>query len=464
MTPREIARANIPDEIATLIAGRNIVVLVPQEDVSDSIVDTAWEFARAAASPGRAVALIDLSLEEPALHSRARGAAEEGIVDAFLFGASLEHVSSQQDVPGLYFIGVGTEPSDPAEVWESTRWSRLVRGFTSQGAVMLLFVPPAGLKRLRVTPDMVVTLSLHGEDSPQETAAITSFRDSGVPIARIVCEARTSRPSLHRAGPAILTDPEGRLDESEVKSGTLARVGLVLASTVAVGAVVTAAVFLLQGVGENPQETREMDRNMASSSRGDTQTTPGEAVVAPESNRVEQAIVADSIPGTAPVLTPAPEDSLFYSVQVAAMGSLNEAIAHANDLYAAGFPATVTVARPEADVTWYRVTVGAHATAGYTSETRQAMRRRGFAGGFPIRTPHALLINTFLNREEALAHVGGLRESGIPAYIVEAPGGVFRVLLGACETPDQARMTDSVLAVSGGDLSFSLVSRTGTAR
>jgi cell division septation protein DedD len=414
MTPREIARANIPDEIATLIAGRNIVVLVPQEDVSDSIVDTAWEFARAAASPGRAVALIDLSLEEPALHSRARGAAEEGIVDAFLFGASLEHVSSQQDVPGLYFIGVGTEPSDPAEVWESTRWSRLVRGFTSQGAVMLLFVPPAGLK--------------------------------------------------HRAGPAILTDPEGRLDESEVKSGTLARVGLVLASTVAVGAVVTAAVFLLQGVGENPQETREMDRNMASSSRGDTQTTPGEAVVAPESNRVEQAIVADSIPGTAPVLTPAPEDSLFYSVQVAAMGSLNEAIAHANDLYAAGFPATVTVARPEADVTWYRVTVGAHATAGYTSETRQAMRRRGFAGGFPIRTPHALLINTFLNREEALAHVGGLRESGIPAYIVEAPGGVFRVLLGACETPDQARMTDSVLAVSGGDLSFSLVSRTGTAR
>jgi hypothetical protein len=130
---------------------------------------------------------VDLSLDDPVLHTGVQDPPETGIVDAFLFGASLEHVSNQQDVPGLHFIGVGTPPSDSAKVWGSPRWERLVRGFASEGAVLLLYVPASGLGHLAVTPDLIVVLSPRNEPArDRETKVRQLASERGIPAVRIV--------------------------------------------------------------------------------------------------------------------------------------------------------------------------------------------------------------------------------------------------------------------------------------
>ena len=56
----------------------------------------------------------------------------------------------------------------------------------------------------------------------------------------------------------------------------------------------------------------------------------------------------------------------------------------------------------------------------------------------------------------------GLRARGVPAYIVEASDGSVRLFVGAFETPQQARLADSILTAA--NIEGTLVPRAGKAR
>src|SRR5262249_18091701 len=129
MSPRALPLAQLPEVVSSLFSDRTTIVLTPATVDLPWAAQAAWAFARAATSRGRRVTLVDLSLEQPALDDGAARRSDDGIVDAFVYGASLSHVANEQDVPGLHYIGAGTFPSDPAEVWANPRWRRLSKGY-----------------------------------------------------------------------------------------------------------------------------------------------------------------------------------------------------------------------------------------------------------------------------------------------------------------------------------------------
>jgi HlyD family secretion protein len=161
---------------------------------------------------------------------------------------------------------------------------------------------------------------------------------------------------------------------------------------------------------------------------------------------------------------PAEADSLFYSVQVAALGGLDGALEYANQFETVA-PATVSAVLRGQNLVLYRVMVGALPDAESASELRQRLRADGLltgADGIVVRTPHALRIGRRPNATSGAQTVRSLRAAGIPAYMLSQPDGSALLLTGAFETPDQARLTDSVLPAS--EEARSVVSRSGVAR
>jgi cell division septation protein DedD len=485
MTPRRITRTDIPLAVSSLLAGRNLVVLTDVTGDTQWAAYTAWDFARATARTGTRVALVDLSLDAPVLHTGVQDPPESGIVDAFLFGASLEHVSNKQDVPGLHFIGVGTPPSDSAKVWGSPRWERLVKGFASQGAVLLLYVPASGLAHLAVTPDLIVVLSPRDKPAEdRETKVRLLASEHGIPAVRIVPGPTPGAKWRFGSTRTVLTgvpyqEEEARrplftthdgADLTEEARSTRRR-DIVLGSVAVVSTALVASVILLlsnRQVSDPDDRSQPTDSPADSSPAAAAATTRGAPVP-----RASAAVPSDSAAVhpeslSSAAITPAVlegnGDSLYYSVQVAAFSRLEDALEHARELYRAGFPATMTAVPREPESIWYRVLVGAHGTVRDAAVVRSAMQSNGIlepTTGVVLRTPYALRIAIRPDRAAAVETAEGLRESGVPAYIVEMPDRSVHVLTGAFESPDQARLTESVFAFARLGLSLILVPRVG---
>ncbi len=432
MTPREVTPVHFPNLAITFFADRSVIAFTPATNDVSWAADTTWAAARAVARSGRRVSLVDLSLEHPALHQRAADAGEEGIVDAFVFGASLGHVAREQE-PDLYFIPVGTTPTRPDEVWTNVRWQRLARGFRQEGALLLLFVPPAALPRLSADLDGVVVLSPVGysPDSPTFPGIGERLR-GGTPLVAVVCNERTA------PRPTPPPPPRRSLGMPQPRKRPVAR-PLVLISVVVVGAGSVLALWLAGRSSE-----------------------PGPSAVA--RTVVPKQDSPPPAPAGAPVAAPS-GDSLFYSVQVAAFNQPDQAASFARGLGPAVDAATVSPVRLGRQGLWYRVMVGALPTAAGADSLLRTLWGRGAVerpNGTILRTPHAYLVGRGGSDQEAGDAVEGLRQRGIAAYIVSASDGSAQVLAGAFETADQARAADSLLRLAG--LRATLVQRMGTRR
>ncbi|HEX9729653.1 MAG TPA: SPOR domain-containing protein [Gemmatimonadales bacterium] len=424
MSVRELAPPQLPHAVPPLVAGRSVILLATDAPAAAWSARVAWAVARAAHGE-RPVALIDASVEEPGLDVGAVRTAPDGLVDAFEFGASLTHVAIEQET-GLHYVPVGTPPSDPAAIWASDRWERLRRGFASQDALMLIYVPREAIPHLAFAPDGIVMIARGGvslESLPAPTLAVIR-EELGVPPRESPLPRRSVPPWAR---------------------WTAAAFSLV---------VVVAAAVVLAGHDDPQPADRSAPPPTPPASVSDDRTPPPEPVP------------ADPVDHESPVPAGEPGDTLFFGVQVAAFPRLGSAQALGDRLTRMGHTVVLTPIRLEDDGrVWYRVVAGVLPSAGAAMTLRAALRSTGVLQprhGTIQRTPLAFEVGRYRSGGEATDSLRGLRQRRIPAYIVPVPNGTVRLLVGAFTQEAQARTADSILKSAG--LHASLVSRTGIAR
>jgi hypothetical protein len=134
----------------------------------DWVADAAIAIATGWNAAGRRTVLADLSLDDPMLAERIGMSALEGVVDVFLYGASLARSARAVPGRGFYLISAGTYTPDAAAILRHPRWEKLGAGFRETGASLLLFVPAdaPGLATLarHVKDAIVLAERSHAED------------------------------------------------------------------------------------------------------------------------------------------------------------------------------------------------------------------------------------------------------------------------------------------------------------
>ncbi len=433
MTAREFDHAALADYA--------VVALIPATQDYEWAAAQAWAVAREASRGKRRVALVDLSLTQPALDTgaarRGTGAGAEGIVDALLYGTSITQVAHPQDEPGLHYVGVGTPTDNAEEVWAHPRWNRLHAGFRSQGALLLLFVPPASIPHLALKPDGVIVLARTGwSQSAQRHGGISGWLEQGIPLLAVLSERSSPPesappPSVRTPGRQVVTTPRRR------GKGTLMFTAafLVIIATTAVWAV----------------------------TRSTGSPVPPPAGSVPVAAPLTATARADGQTGRRAVIKPQRRDTLFYGIQVAAFNTWQRALEYASSLEDRRLAAAITPVHLRGRI-WYRVMLGALPSAAEARAALQRLWRNGLVAsgeGAILRTPHAFDLGTRPSAETAWEETQRLRERGIPAYSVEASQGAARILVGAFETPDQTAVVESLLTAAG--LTATLVTRTGNA-
>jgi hypothetical protein len=115
-------------------------LLIATGNDPDWEADAAIAIATAWSAAGRRVVLADLQVDDPRVHERLGLPNLEGVVDIFLYGASLSR--NARVVPGrdFFFVAAGTYSADPERVFTHPRWRKLVTGFREAEASILLFV------------------------------------------------------------------------------------------------------------------------------------------------------------------------------------------------------------------------------------------------------------------------------------------------------------------------------------
>ncbi|HEX9580910.1 MAG TPA: SPOR domain-containing protein [Gemmatimonadales bacterium] len=433
MTPREVARVHFANLAPTLLADHAVVAVTPAGGDAAWSGGVAWETARAVARAGRRVLLVDLSLEQPVLATGARDAVPEGIVDAFAFGVALNHVAREQE-PNLFFVGTGSRGATAEAVLASERWQRLARGFASEGALLLLYVPATALSLLLVDLGTVVVAAPAGF-SP-DTGAFPGLQArlaSGTPLAAVVREEAPPAPR----------QSSGTRRRVSVAAATAARRSrrsgiprALIGSLVAVAVLGVLAFALARRIKGTPTNAAQAPRQHGA---------------APTARRAVR---------TLPIL-PAPADSLFYGIQIAAFDNHRRAVAYLGDLQDDGVAGTVTPVALGRQGMWHRVVIGAVPSPAAADSLLRDLWRRGRVrrpNGTILRTPYTLDIGELSSAAAARDSVAALRRRGIAAYIV-ASDGPTRLLVGALEDADQARLADSLLRAAG--LRGALVHRAG---
>jgi hypothetical protein len=389
---RQLPLSRLGHLIPPLVDGQALVALVPLTADLVWAAKAAWDIARIAAREGRRVALVDLHLEQPALHELVGLAPCEGIVDAFEYGVSL--TKAAHEVTGVFLIPCGSDTASADQVYAHPRWPKLQAGFRSEGALLLVFVSPAGLSRFSTPADGAIVLapegvaagfSLHGD-----VPVLGVARDRWLPSGH-----RTSPPPSARETPIAPAAPRRR--------GLYAVVAALIVAALAVG-----GWALLAGARES--------------------------FVAPPSPPLTERT-------TTPEPPPVPLDTLGWTVQLAAYASLPKALAYADHLAESGVTGgglVSPVPQKEGGPMWYRVLAGSYATRADAANARAELWRRGVAAqgiGDLLRAPYSYRVT---------GSVDSLRARGLPA--VQWNG---EATIGAFESPDQAAYTAAALKRAG---------------
>ena len=428
MTAREFNRGALADS--------TVVALIPATEDYEWAAAQAWLVAREAIRGKPRVALVDLSLNMPVLDHGAVRRTEEGIVDALLYDTSLTRIAQPQDEPGLHYLGVGTPTDKPQEVWGHPRWSRLAAGFRSQGAVLLLFLPPAAIRHASLRPDGIIILAPGGwHPAEGRWVDISRWLEEGIPLLAVVSNPDEETPAAGGGPTPTLTPRLGGLLLHPRRRGRSNRMFAWAFALIVLAAATWTATRLTRSAAES------------------TAAAPPQPPPSEPSREV----------GAGQPLAPPQLDSLSYSLQVASFNTLDRAVEYGVALENRRLVAAITPIRIGRSI-WYRVILGALPTAADAEAALDVLWRDGLVEsgeGAILRTPQAFDLG-IRESDAAWEETQRLRERGIPAYSVEASLGTARIFVGAFETPDQAAVVESLLTAAG--LTATLTTRTGSAR
>jgi hypothetical protein len=391
--PRALPRSRLGNLIPTLVGSQALVALVPATADLRWAAEAAWDVARAAAHEDRRVALVDLWIEEPRLHEVVGFTPSDGIVDAFEYGVSL--TKAAHEVDGVFFIAAGSYTASAGDILGHARWKKLQAGFRSEGALLLLYLSAGGLARLAAVPDGLFVLSPNGfEPESSIGEGIIAATERGVAMLGVVRER----------SPAAAPRPAPALRRRAARP-------VFVAATLAAGAAGGWGLLALDP--------------------GQPHVSAGRAIPQPPS------------PPPSP-RPPAPRaDTLAWTVQLAAYGSLQKALALADRLRGGGGVGSFVTPVPLGRGTvWYRVLVGSYPTRDSAAAARDALwRRRAVPPGQGelLRAPYSLALAGVMDLDS-------LRRRGIPA---QPATGNRPTLVGAFESPEQASFTQAQLARVG---------------
>jgi hypothetical protein len=156
------------------------------------VADAAIALATGWAREGRRTVLADLSLEDPILHERIGMGNLEGVVDIFLYGASLARSARPVPGRGFYLISAGTYTEDPGAIFRHPRWEKIVAGFREAQASLLLFVPADAVDLLSLGQwgDGVIVLGDRDDGERFRSALLDGF-----PVRAWLTLPRKDRPA-----------------------------------------------------------------------------------------------------------------------------------------------------------------------------------------------------------------------------------------------------------------------------
>ena len=186
--------------------------------------------ASAAATLGRRTLLVDCFVDAPRLHTVVGAANDEGIVDAFEYGASLTRIAQRQAESDLYFVPAGTFATDPSALMANRRWSRLAAGFRHEGALLLLYTSSAALPYIIAETDAVLVLAPDEYRFDRDAAGgLVEAAQSGRPLVVVVPGAAAAtgpgprdavtrsaapEPAAPPAAPAGVGSPDRAADDA----------------------------------------------------------------------------------------------------------------------------------------------------------------------------------------------------------------------------------------------------------
>jgi hypothetical protein len=441
-----IRLAELPFQLPDLAQNAAVLALIPADGGADWASAMAWSVARAAATLGRRTLLVDCFVDAPRLHTVVGAANDEGIVDAFEYGASLTHIAQRQREPDLFFVPAGTFASDPSALMANRRWSRLAAGFRHEGALLLLYTPSAALPFIIAETDAALVLAPDGYDFDRDAAGgLVEAAQSGRPVVVVVPGAGAAMGP----GPRASASRTAETAEPAEPAGPAA------------DAAPTAPV---EASGSRPaiRRTRPPFRGLDAVSGPPPRTRRAvvysgvlvvAAVLALVAVRPEWVLpAAPEEEAVAPIRTARRTGSLPWMVQVSAWEGLARAFAEVDTLRAHGVPSVITplwIARRIV----YRVHAGPLAdksAADWLLDSLRSSRRADPAGSIAVQVPLSFHFDsTAMDRDRATALRDSLRTGGVSAFLLAQWDGRVHLYAGAFESRDETALLDSLLHTLG---------------
>ncbi len=297
--PEESRPSKLPDG-----GGGRIVVIVatPKVQAEGWASRAVVAIARGWAEEGLRIFLMDLGLENPTLHEVLNLPNEDGVSDAFLYGASVQHIARPALDETIFFAPAGTATADPEEVLGHARWDDLAGGFSEADATLLLFLP---------------------SDIPGAAGILSRATD----VLFLAKEAESEEEHLGPAAVKVVaklgpSDSPGVLEDLQVAEGPLDP-GTLTAETLTGDLVLDGGDFVLeQGAEEAPgfglEEGLELSEDF------EVFGSEGTVEIQEEVSALDEAI------GDAPALDPgggASDDVPDFGAEFADMPSLEEEVA-----------------------------------------------------------------------------------------------------------------------------------------
>lgn len=427
-------------------AGTVVLLLVGESDrrwAAEAALGLCSTWARG----GRRVVLADLDLDAPIVHEVAGVDDSQGIVDIFLYGASVG--SSARAVPGegFYLIPVGTYEPDATAIYHHPRWPKLVAGFRDANATLVLFAPvsTADVPAIAEWVDELIVLGAAGD-----VPGLDILAAKGVEAEAILVQPGAVPPaSAGEAGVTVpaLTDEEKELIIPPEPRRHAEPIGRHLPTIVAV--VAAAAVFAIAGF-------------LLARNRPDLVPWAGEAATPAA---VAPAVQRQARSGPSPTGAPLP-----YSVTGWAFMTLEAAEAHA-EVERTRFDTAPFFVSPEEiqGVLYYKVLAGAVVDTAAASRLRTDLVESGAiepTESIIQFSPLAFDLGEFESEGDAVARADSLAEEEVPAYVLSIPysDGTRRWQLygGAYRDSVSAEAMRQHLSAAG--LSARLVARIGESR